>query len=432
MRYAHLWWSNSLLEFQKLWEQSKIAGLTNLTTTRYKILFLANWYPSRIHPENGLFIKKHAEVVAKSCDVAVLYVLFDPSLNIKTYDIEYLEENGIPTVRVYYNYRAENIKIPVVSRLFGVIRYLKAGYLGLKVIKEKFGRPDIIHVNVALRIGLFALLLNKAKHIPYIITEHSTYYTEYDNSFSDYSIFSRVITKLIFRNADAVNAVSSYLIDALKQHKLAKDDCFIVHNVIDFPRNLNLNKKDSAQIRVLTVSFLNDRHKNISGLIKAFSKVTNKCNNVELHIVGDGSDRGNLENLTNDLGLLNKKIFFHGYVPNNELHKYFAEANFFVLNSNYETFSVASFEALAHGVPVVITKCGGPEEFVTEDVGIWVERQNEESLVKGIEYMIESWHKYDPVRLHNYVKEKFSSEVVGEQIYEIYKSILRKIETKSF
>lgn len=71
--------------------------------TRFKVLFLTSWYPSRIHPIAGIFIKRHAEAVSLYSDVAVLFVTADKSLKDKIYDIEYSIENNIPTVRVITN-----------------------------------------------------------------------------------------------------------------------------------------------------------------------------------------------------------------------------------------------------------------------------------------------------------------------------------------
>ncbi len=395
---------------------------------RFKVLFLPAWYPSRIHSLSGIFIKKHAEAVSKYCDVAVLYVTPDPNLKDKNYDIEYLdEEDGIPTVRVYYNNSI--IKIPII-RIFGriIFQYL-TWYHGLKLIKEKFGKPDLIHVNVVspslMLLGLL-LMLKRIKGIPYIITEHWSGYTKEDGRYNICSPFSKYLVKFIFKESGAITTVSKHLLDSLKEHELICNRCFIVPNVINIP-NLVLEKKDiSEKIRILTVSILCDEQKNVSGLIRAFKKVASKYKDIELHIVGDRDDKDNLINLAKDVGLLNRYIFFHGYVPNSELWKYFYESNFFVLNSNFETFSVATAEALAHGVPVVITKCGGPEEFVTEEMGILVERQNEDSLVKGMEYMIENWYKYDPITLHKYAVDRFSYEKVGKLILNIYERVLNK------
>lgn len=386
---------------------------------RYKVLFLASWYPSRLRAVNGIFIKKHAEAVSKYCDVAVLYVTSDPNMDKKTYDIEYADENGIPTVRVYY--KRSDSKIPGVN----FIRNIKGGYLGLKMIKGKFGRPDINHVNVAFPAGLLALFLKKLRKIPYIITEHSSTYTEYYAVFHKQPFRTKIFTKLIFKNANTVSAVSQYLLDELKRHNLTNKNGFVIPNAIDIPQSLHSSRNSNVVIKILTVSLLCDSQKNISGLINAIGNIT-KNKYIELHIVGDGEDRERLEEHTKKLGLLNKRVFFHGYVPNNELYKHFSYANFFVLNSNCETFSVVSAEALAHGIPVVVTKCGGPEEFINKEVGIFVERQNEESLVCGLEDMIENWRRYDSMKIHDYAKERFSYDVVGRQIYKIYASILTK------
>lgn len=422
------------------WEREK----TGMKEIRCKVLFLASWYPSRVHPAYGIFIKKHAEAAAKYCDVAVLYVTPDPNMKDKTYDIEYTKENGVHTVRVYH--RTGDFKLGVISKLFNKLKLIRhiislklqkpihpsptspglVWYIiGLKLIKERFGRPDVVHVNVVSRyVGMIALILKYSRGIPYIITEHWTGYTERGDFFSNLSTYEKLLIKLIFKNAKAVSAVSKHLIAALKKHGLVNDNYFITPNVVDIPQDICPDKNDDSRIRALTISGLLDRSKNISGLIRAFSSVVHRYNNVELHIVGDGEDKGRLENIAKDLGLLNKNVFFHGYIPNNELYRYLAQTNFFVLNSNYETFSVATAEAVAHGVPVVVTRSGGPEEFVTKDVGVLTEPENPKQLEEAILYMLDNWSKYDRKKLKEYAKNKFSHEVVGEKLDDIYRKTI--------
>jgi hypothetical protein len=70
---------------------------------KMKVLFWPGWwYPNRRDPIDGIFIKKHAEAVSGFCDVSVLYIRSDPMLKDCTYEPEYREENGIPTMRIYY------------------------------------------------------------------------------------------------------------------------------------------------------------------------------------------------------------------------------------------------------------------------------------------------------------------------------------------
>ena len=69
---------------------------------KHKVLFLASWYPSKILPQSGIFVKRHAEAVANFCDVAVLHVMSDPNLNDKKIEIETKNEKNVFTVKVFY------------------------------------------------------------------------------------------------------------------------------------------------------------------------------------------------------------------------------------------------------------------------------------------------------------------------------------------
>jgi glycosyltransferase involved in cell wall biosynthesis len=378
------------------------------------VLFLVSWYPSRVDPLNGIFIRKHAEALSESCKVVVLYVV--PEAGAKGYDVEWSEEKGVTTATVYF-------PRPVHST-FSPMRYLKGNYRGLKEVERRFGRPDLVHVNVALPAGLVALILKLYKGIPYIITEHFSGYTNPDKNFIYNALYVKFVTKIIFMNAKAVTAVSRFLLRALEERGLVRAPGYVVPNIVDIAKDGLPVEKERTRIRILTVSLLNDEDKNVSGLIRAFAGLIQKYGNAELHIVGDGKDREMLEGLARDLGLLGRNVFFHGYVENDHLHEYFEKAHFFALNSNLETFSVVAAEAIAHGLPVVITKCGGPQEFVNDEVGILVEAHNEKSLQAGLEQMMEHFHEYDPLRLMEYGRERFSSKVVGDQIREIYRAVL--------
>ena len=64
-----------------------------------KILFLASWYPHKLKPIQGIFIKKHAQSISKTCDVSVLSIIEDPTLKNKTFHTEFQIEDGIHTIR---------------------------------------------------------------------------------------------------------------------------------------------------------------------------------------------------------------------------------------------------------------------------------------------------------------------------------------------
>lgn len=395
---------------------------------RFKVLFLASWYPSKLHPVSGIFIKKHAETVSRFCDVAVLYVISDPKLNDKVYDVEYVEENGILTVRVYY--KKVNLNIPLISKSIKFIRYIKGAYFGLKIIKEKFGRPNIVHVNVVMPAGLIAIFLKYLRKIPYVITEHCDVYIRDIKGFEKISIFSKLLMKLVVSKAECLTVDSHAMKDAMLALGF-KSRFHVIPNVVDAPHmNINTENVFRDKKKIIHISLLSDKQKNVSGLIKAISNIYNNIGrkDFELHIIGDGPERSNHENLAKELGLLNECIVFHGYVSEDEKKELIANSDFHVLNSNFEGFSVVTAEAIAHGLPVIATKCGGPEDFVTSDVGILIEHGNQKQLKDAILYMLDNCNKYSKKKLHEYAKSRFSYEVVGRQIYEIYKFVLTEWE----
>jgi len=209
------------------------------------------------------------------------------------------------------------------------------------------------------------------------------------------------------------------------QKKGLKNNYFITPNVIN-KKIVSLDVRNpNKRKRILHVSTLDDSKKNITGILNALSNILKLKKDFEIHFVGDGRDKEYLQNLSNKLSL-NEHVFFQGIKVGKNLDIEFSEADFFILNSNFETFSVVAAEALAIGIPVVITKCGGPEEYVNKDVGILVEINNQKELENAIIHMMENHQNYSKEKLQNYVDSKFNSQIVGSQFLEVYQQILSK------
>jgi glycosyltransferase involved in cell wall biosynthesis len=93
----------------------------------------------------------------------------------------------------------------------------------------------------------------------------------------------------------------------------------------------------------------------------------------------------------------------------------------FVLSSNYETFGVVLVEAMSCGLPVVSTKCGGPESIiVNENLGLLVE-PTAKALAEGMQKMVQT--HYDNTVIRNFAIENFSEKVISEKLIDIYKKI---------
>lgn len=365
-----------------------------------KVLFLASWYPNEDNNYSGIFIKRHAEAVSKYCDVCVLYVHMSQHRN--KISVESTTENGVKTIRVYS---------PSAKKdgVIGALKYYYSCLRGLKTVHKEFGRPDIIHAHVIRQAGILALLVNRLTGIPYVLSEHSTQFSNYYSS----KFYTNLCNEILYR-ASVIMPVSYSLENQMRRHYSA-NKYQIVPNVVDTKRYIPLIKSKRQVKRILHVSMLNDYQKNVSGIITAIKELSSSRDDFELHIVGDGPDRAMLEELAGYL--LNSKIFFHGRVDDPTLTSMMQNADFFVLNSRCETFSIVCAEALSAGIPVISTVCGGPEEFVNKDCGVLIQPGE---LVSTIDFMLDNYEKYDPVKLHKRIENKFSPCVVGNLLYNEY------------
>lgn len=382
-----------------------------------KILFLPSWYPNRTNSTLGIFVQRHAKAANMYDDISVLAVFPDPSL---TKDLETEESNdeGVFTVKVYYKKVKSNF--PFISSFLKMLRRKKAYRKGYELIERKKGKPDAAHIHVALPAGAIALtgFLNK---IPYVITEHWTGYLPSDGRYKGRMM--RSITERIISKASFILPVSEDLAKAMRAHGL-KGNYRIVPNVVDtklFCPSENNNAHNKK--RIIHISALDDAQKNISGLLRAVKEAALLHPDLEVLIVGDGADGQRLEKLANDLGLLNKNVFFTGLKKPNELAELMRTAEACVLFSNYENQPCVLIEALACGLPVIATRVGGIPEYISEERGILVEPENEKQLAAAVIAILSGKKKFDRQQLRRFAEENFSYERAGKLLHDIYSAI---------
>jgi glycosyltransferase involved in cell wall biosynthesis len=92
---------------------------------------------------------------------------------------------------------------------------------------------------------------------------------------------------------------------------------------------------------------------------------------VVLDIVGDGFDRAACEKLASDLGIA-ERVVFHGRKPRADVEQFYGAADIFVFPSYREPGGNVAFEAMASGLPLIVSDLGGPGIAVDETSGIRV------------------------------------------------------------
>ncbi len=122
----------------------------------------------------------------------------------------------------------------------------------------------------------------------------------------------------------------------------------------------------AGPFKIICVARLIER-KGQHHLIRAVKHLTDEGLDVTLDLVGTGDALADYQALAQALGIA-ERVNFVGYVPREEIPRYYLGAHVFVLPSFNEGMALAALEALAAGLPLVLTRTGGTEELVQEHV----------------------------------------------------------------
>jgi glycosyltransferase involved in cell wall biosynthesis len=394
-----------------------------ISPLRFRVLFLASWYPSRVARILGVFVRRKAEAMTALCDVAVLHVAEDPQLS-SPYDHECSTQNGVYTVVVYFRPG----RLPLLRGIVYNIRYFQSYYMGWKIIKKDWGYPTLAHVNVIDRAGYFALFLKKIAGLGYVITEHSTPDIDFVKGVTQSThIPLRMLRQIVIRNSGMMNVDSQASLRYLEMCGF-EGKFRVIPNVVEIDERLAVAPKEqlrSGKKICVHISILIAR-KNVADIIRAVAAIyhTQRRKEIEFHIVGEDGQEAQLRALASTLDVFDKAVFFRGFLSEEEKGRLLASADFHILNSNEEGFSVVTAEAISYGIPVIATACGGPEDFVTPETGILIERNNLSQLEKAILHMLDHSGEYDRTALQEFGRAHFSPTSVAEQTYDLYRTAL--------
>lgn len=121
---------------------------------------------------------------------------------------------------------------------------------------------------------------------------------------------------------------------------------------------LNMKKNKSA-LKILYVGKLEER-RDVTFILKVFSKVKERYNNSFLYIIGNGEEKytNEIKKVIDDLDL-SKNIFWQEKCEQKYLSDVYKLADFFVLPTEYEIFGMVLLEAMLYGTVVLTTSNGG-------------------------------------------------------------------------
>ena len=163
--------------------------------------------------------------------------------------------------------------------------------------------------------------------------------------------------------------------------------------------------------------------KRLDLLIKAFAKLHKIIPNIVLTIIGDGPEKSNLQLLSQKLQI-NDRVNFIGYQKKAVVADVIRNHDVLVLSSDVETFGVVLVEAMTVGLPVIATKCGGPESIVLPDTGILIEPNNSTELYTAMKNIIDKYDEFDSIKIREIALKSYSDNAYGNNIREAINSVI--------
>lgn len=383
-----------------------------------RVLFVTRGYPTKDDLMNGNYESVQAKaLVKKGVDVSLFCVgkvrsiihLFD-----KTKIISFEDEG----VRVYQI----DVALPVIPKMW----FLSNRRFNDWIIKRAFyklyiqycreqGQPDILHAHIVTVAYSISFVKDKY-HLPFVITEHWSK-TYVDNI----PQWLRNQSKTYYK-ADKVICVSQALADSLKRN--FQVESIVVNNMVSnlFFQSSKKERKDNVFRFIACGAFRENRYKGFDILVDAFA-IGRFPKTVSLDIVGDGPDRPSIENKIVQ-NSLSDQIHLLGLKKPEEVSDLLCNSDCFVLSSRLETFSIVVIEAMAKGLPVIATRCGGPETFLLPEHGKIVEKENVKELADAMNYMVEHHSDYNSEDIRKYCYNHFSQDVIADQIIGVYNNVL--------
>lgn len=224
----------------------------------------------------------------------------------------------------------------------------------------------------------------------------------------------------VYRRAQAVFAVSQPLaaaVDALAGGQVAR----VLPNAVDLDFfTLPPAPRVGDPFTFLCVCRLVPG-KRVDLLIRAFARLATVRPGLRLVIVGSGVEENRLRSLAQTAGVAPSVEFTGGLEPT-AVRQRMWQSNALVVSSQAETFGVVLVEGLGTGLPVVATRCGGPEEIVEPDLGLLVDRDDEHALANALQSV--SLRRYEPHALRARVLARYSFQRIGEQLMDAYGAAL--------
>lgn len=374
------------------------------------VLIIPSWYPSGADKLMGIYHKEYAEALGAREGINVDMLFVDRQMLSHPLKYVLMKKNLKIEENNYTVYIKRMLDVKKINANLQMRNYVKKMMRAFKEYLKVNPKPDIIQAMVSMPAGYAACKLGEKYNIPVVVTEHASYFKTFfegkNKKYGDYVLKHATFT-----------TVSEFMAQHVRSLGVS---CEVIPNMVSVEK-FKGKRKSVKGLRLIIVSAFR-KGKRIDDAIEALKHIVeDKKIDARLTIVGDGL--GNYyQNRCHELKM-DDYVDFVGQKNKKEVAEILKSHNILVITSQMETFAIPGIEALASGIPVVATKCLGPEEYIDENCGKLVEVGDIEGLTKAILEVYQNIDKYDKDYLVS-VANRYSQAKVIDKAISIYESLL--------
>ncbi|MEN3610724.1 glycosyltransferase family 4 protein [Plantactinospora sp. ZYX-F-223] len=374
------------------------------------------WYPTRHVPFAGAFVQAMVEATASSWDRATVY-------HVDPWGARISEAQDAAVMRAHRTLLQHAVRetgtvagarlryLPVPTRVgMTFAEFARRHAESLRIVLG--GRPidaPVVHAHVGLRGGWTALE-NARPDARVFVTEHATFLPQVLAEPDSRAMYDEVIHRATGFFAVG-NAVRSVLVEAFPHHA---DKITFMPNPVAFgaPREQPVTELR----RWLYVGTLSER-KGVNLLLEAFAKCHAEDPALTLTFVGEGRLRAALTSRAAALGVA-EAVTFAGPVEPERALELMREHDLLIHPSRLETFGMTIVEGIAAGMPVLVTRCGGPEETlagIEDAAGVLIDVTDDpDTIADGYRRLRDRFpDQVDPVRARAVLTSRYGYDAVA-------------------
>lgn len=317
--------------------------------------------------------------------------------------------------------------LPQLTRKNFSKRYIPNLFKTMRILKEI--NPDLVHLHAQHYYSPAVILSRK----PFLLTSWGT---EVFTLPSD-SILIRLSSKIAAMSASRITVDADLLKEIWTNMGIANSKVEVIPFGVDF--KIFNPKVDGSKVReklkipsddiaLISTRSLRNHHYDVQSFVHAIPLILKSCNNVKFIVKGKGPLERYLRNLANKMGI-SEHVRFVGLVPHSQMADYLAAADIYVSTCFADTTSVSLLEAMACGLPPIVTNIEGNREWITNgENGLLFPPQNHEALAEKAIQLIndEPLRKQFGQKCYEKAKQKASWTDCVARMEHIYREALQK------